>query len=88
MSLPHTTNRLPQVLTQSAPDAASLHLQLLISADLACFAGHFPSIAIVPGVAQVDWVVRLAGLVVADLSQLAIKNSNFSTHSYQNIRST
>jgi acyl-coenzyme A synthetase/AMP-(fatty) acid ligase len=28
--------------------------------DLACFDGHFPAIPILPGVVQIDWVVRLA----------------------------
>ncbi|HET9049618.1 MAG TPA: AMP-binding protein, partial [Chiayiivirga sp.] len=34
--------------------------QLPITAELAVFDGHFPQVAILPGVAQVDWAVQFA----------------------------
>jgi acyl-coenzyme A synthetase/AMP-(fatty) acid ligase len=40
--------------------ADGAEFDLFISADLACFDGHFPRMPIVPGVAQIDWAVKLA----------------------------
>ena len=31
-----------------------------VPSDLSCFNGHFPAMPILPGVVQIDWVVRLA----------------------------
>jgi acyl-coenzyme A synthetase/AMP-(fatty) acid ligase len=42
------------------PLADGAEFELFISADLACFDGHFPQMPIVPGVAQIDWAVKLA----------------------------
>lgn len=78
MSLAHSnTSLLPRVLGRRALDADSLAVQLFIPDDLACLAGHFPSVALVPGVAQLDWVVRFADLTVADLAKLIIKKLKF-----------
>ena len=41
-------------------DTTSAHAELDIAEDLAVFDGHFPGMPIVPGVAQVDWVMSLA----------------------------
>lgn len=41
-------------------DATSAQAELDIAEDLAVFDGHFPGMPIVPGVAQVDWVMALA----------------------------
>ncbi|TWT13696.1 3-hydroxyacyl-ACP dehydratase FabZ family protein [Reyranella sp. CPCC 100927] len=41
-------------------DAQSVTLQLQLSPDLACFAGHFPDFPVLPGVVQVDWALQLA----------------------------
>lgn len=38
----------------------TLHYELRVPPTLAHFAGHFPGLPILPGVVQVDWVVRLA----------------------------
>jgi len=43
-----------------AADAATASAELEIADDLAVFDGHFPGSPIVPGVAQVDWVMALA----------------------------
>ena len=40
--------------------ADGVALDLRITSDLAPLAGHFPGLPIVPGVALVDWAVRLA----------------------------
>jgi acyl-coenzyme A synthetase/AMP-(fatty) acid ligase/3-hydroxymyristoyl/3-hydroxydecanoyl-(acyl carrier protein) dehydratase len=38
-------------------------LELFIPAELQCLQGHFPGLPVVPGVAQLDWAVKLAARV-------------------------
>ncbi len=40
--------------------AAALTLRLHVAADLFWFRGHFPTLPILPGVAQLDWVLHYA----------------------------
>lgn len=58
-----------------------LHLDLVISGDLAYFNGHFPKTPVLPGVVQVDWAIalgqplldqprRFAGMEVLKFQQL------------------
>lgn len=35
-------------------------IDCVVPPDLSCFDGHFPAMPILPGVVQIDWVVRLA----------------------------
>jgi acyl-coenzyme A synthetase/AMP-(fatty) acid ligase len=42
------------------PLADGAEFDLFISADIACLDGHFPQMPIVPGVALIDWAVKLA----------------------------
>lgn len=49
----------PEVLEQRQ-EADQLHLRLAVSADLACFTGHFPKTPVLPGVVQIDWAIALA----------------------------
>jgi acyl-coenzyme A synthetase/AMP-(fatty) acid ligase len=35
-------------------------IDCVVPPDLSCFKGHFPAMPILPGVVQIDWVVRLA----------------------------
>ncbi|MCS6175623.1 ApeI family dehydratase [Shewanella baltica] len=37
----------------------NIELRLLVTADLEYFNGHFPEQAVLPGVTQLDWAVRL-----------------------------
>ncbi len=41
-------------------DGTSAALQVTARPTLDCFPGHFPGLPILPGVVQVDWVIRLA----------------------------
>lgn len=45
--------------------AAAATAELAITPDLAVFDGHFPALAVLPGVAMVDWAMRLAREVFA-----------------------
>lgn len=56
---------------QRGPDRASLEID--VSAELAAFQGHFPQAAVLPGVAMLDWAIRLgreAFAVHADVLRL------------------
>lgn len=39
---------------------ADWHFEMRVPHDLAHFSGHFPGLPILPGVVQIDWVMRLA----------------------------
>ncbi len=58
----------------------SVELDLMITDDLPVLAGHFPTMPVVPGVAQLDWAMALAaqhlGLAIRSAQQFQVKFSN------------
>lgn len=44
-------------IASELPGQVTLHLD--VPATLPCFVGHFPGFAILPGVVQLDWAMRL-----------------------------
>ena len=49
---------LPQILSKSS-DGDAIVFRLFIAANLPFFNGHFPEQAVLPGVTQLDWAIRL-----------------------------
>lgn len=79
---------LPQILSKSSDDQA-VEFRLFIDAALPFFEGHFPQQAVLPGVTQLDWAIRLgcqhfnystdiASLEVLKFQQLILPNSEAS----------
>lgn len=65
-------------LLRSAAHRAEL--VLFLNAELFWFRGHFPQQAILPGVAQIDWVMRYTGqLLVADYHLHSIHQLKFQS---------
>jgi len=56
-----------------------VELDLFNSADLVQLDGHFPNMPIVPGVAQIDWVVKLAARYL-DLPLVSAENFQVKFH--------
>jgi 3-hydroxymyristoyl/3-hydroxydecanoyl-(acyl carrier protein) dehydratase len=52
-------NPYPRVVDANV-DQHGAELTLHIDRGIACTEGHFPEVAVVPGIAQIDWAIRLA----------------------------
>ncbi len=49
----------PEILAVR-PLVSGVEIDLFVSPTLSFFEGHFPDFAILPGIVQVDWAIRLA----------------------------
>ena len=58
---------LPVVVSQQITGDHFASIDLLLPADLLWFSGHFPTCPILPGVAQINWVMHYANQLLGQL---------------------
>ncbi|WP_299795055.1 thioester dehydrase [uncultured Shewanella sp.] len=89
---------LPRVLSKESKEDA-VEWRLFIDEELPFFNGHFPQQAVLPGVTQLDWAIRLgcehfdypvevATLEVLKFQQLMLPNSEVTLAISQNAAKT
>lgn len=67
----------PVELQRSHPDAGKLSLRLAVPATSSWFAGHFPVQPLLPGVAQLDWVMAFGAQLAPGMRFHSIENVKF-----------
>jgi len=91
-------SKLPSILSTDIQDEA-VEWRIFIDADLPFFDGHFPEQAVLPGVTQLDWAIRMgcehfnypteiASLEVLKFQQLMLPNSEVNLKISQNSSKT
>ena len=50
----------PNIINTTQTMPTDITLSLFVSKDIVFFQGHFPQMAVLPGVAQIDWVIFFA----------------------------
>ncbi|ABV34934.1 thioester dehydrase family protein [Shewanella sediminis HAW-EB3] len=91
-------SKLPRVLSTDI-QVEAVEWRIFIDADLPFFDGHFPEQAVLPGVTQLDWAIRMgceyfnypadvATLEVLKFQQLMLPNSEVSLKISQNSSKT
>jgi 3-hydroxymyristoyl/3-hydroxydecanoyl-(acyl carrier protein) dehydratase len=67
----------PVELQRAQPEVGKLSLRLSVPATLSWFAGHFPTQPILPGVAQLDWVMAYGEELAPGMRFSAIDSVKF-----------
>ncbi|AJI81596.1 dehydratase [Yersinia enterocolitica] len=57
----------PIVITQTITGNHCANISLVLPAELHWFSGHFPDCPILPGVAQINWVMHYANQLLGEL---------------------
>ncbi|RPH30012.1 hydroxymyristoyl-ACP dehydratase [Buttiauxella warmboldiae] len=67
----------PVELQRSQPEAGKLTVRLAVPATLSWFAGHFPEQPLLPGVAQLDWVMAYGAELAPGMHFSSIDSAKF-----------
>jgi hypothetical protein len=59
------------IMLRTAVSAATADLWFYIPPNLYWFGGHFPNLPILPGIVQIDWVIRYGQLLGFDMQKFA-----------------
>lgn len=67
----------PVELQRSQPEAGKLCLRLAVPPTVGWFAGHFPTQPLLPGVAQLDWVMVYGAILAPGMRFCSIDSVKF-----------